>query len=602
LETFSTDIQSLITKKVKLIKGADQSLYKDFTNIEKAIVNGILKQVKRMDIKDGIIQFDEKNVALVNELNKVIAGAIQGSSYPVNVKSYIGSFDTIRTLNEDIHRDLNDLDPSEIEDKLNQVQKTNVQNVLDNLVRNGMEQGFVEPVKQGIFKNIVGGMNLEDFQSYLETTILSDPLKQGQFKRYVTQISRDALNQYDGQINQQIATDLGLDAYRYVGSLIEDSRPQCRRWVAKEILLKEELTDEISWATNNGSGMIPGTNSENFATYRGGYSCRHQAIPFKMTKREREEYDKLLQTRPKQEEAKVDQQTKEVAKDIQKATNEKAKAVGNQELNPNIFLSTQSKEVNDSYNLVVQNADGMTEVANRKNTLVTLRSPEENTSNLATQKFVDSTNPQQKGRYLPTIDVDSNGHCAQSGSYMQIKWGNDYVCEFTPIPMTTDLAALKKLEQEGKIKLTTDKNGPDGTERPVAVRDTAGSYLGSLSNKTGDFKWWSMSSAGKANRGVRNIAPTITHESGHLIHFDKDPGILYKGGSMSSFMKKNKLTLKDSPTEYGEANSKEFFTEAFTYYTYDRAGLKLRHPKVFKFIEEYCTDIGIDLKTIIEPE
>jgi hypothetical protein len=599
LETFSTDIQSLINKKIKLISGADKSLFQNFSQIEKNIVDGVMKQVKKMNIKDGVILFDDKNISMVNAINKVIADAIQDSSYPKNVKNYISSFDTIKEMNVDIHKDVNDLDPAEIAEKLNNVQKTNVNNVLDNLVRNGMEQGFVEPVKQGIFKNIVGGMNLEEFQNYLETTILSDPQKQGQFKRYVTQISRDALNQYDGQINQLIAQDLGLDAYRYVGSLIDDSRPQCVRWVGKEILLKDELSNEITWAFNNGSGMIPGTNTDNFATYRGGYSCRHSAIPFKMTKREREEYDKLVAGQIIEEETAVDQQIKEIKSDVQITAKERAKALGNQELDQSLFISSQSKQVNDSYNLVMEGSDGANEVANKKNTLVTLKNDAENRSKLASQKTLNGTKNQ--GRYLPKIDKNTNGHCAIDGRYMQIMWKEDYVCEFKPIQMDTEFDRLIQMEKDGKVRIMSDMRGDNNTQRIIAVIEPkTGHVLASISKKAQTFKWWSMSSAGVANRGVRNIAPTITHESGHLIQFDKDPDVLLSGYNMQEFMRKYQLTLKDSPTEYGESNKMEFFTEAYTFYTYDRKGLKTNHPKVFAWFEDYAQSIGIKLDTIIE--
>lgn len=599
METFSTDIQSLINKKIKLISGADKSLFQNFSQIEKNIVDGVMKQVKKMNIKDGVILFDDKNIAMVNAINKVIADAIQESSYPKNVKNYISSFDTIKEMNVDIHKDVNDLDPAEIAEKLNNIQKTNVNNVLDNLVKNGMEQGFVEPVKQGIFKNIVGGMNLEEFQNYLETTILSDPLKQGQFKRYVTQISRDALNQYDGQINQLIAQDLGLDAYRYVGSLIDDSRPQCRRWVGKEILLKDELSNEITWAFNNGSGMIPGTNTDNFATYRGGYSCRHSAIPFKMTKREREEYDKLVAGQIIEEETAVDQQIKEIKNDVQINAKERAKALGNQELDQSLFISSQSKQINDSYNLVMEGSDGANEIANKKNTLVTLKNEMENRSRLASEKSLNGTKNQ--GRYLPKIKKDSNGHCAVDGRYMQIMWKEGYVCEFKPIQMDTEFDRLIQMEKDGKVKIYSDMKGENNTQRIIAVIEPkTGNVLASISEKAQTFKWWSMSSAGVANRGVRNIAPTITHESGHLIQFDKDPEVLFSGNNMGGSMRKYNLTLKDSPTEYGEANKKEFFTEAYTFYTYDRQGLKTNHPKVFAWFEDYAQSIGIKLDTIIE--
>jgi uncharacterized protein YcfL len=599
LETFSTDIQSLINKKIKLISGADKSLFQNFSQIEKNIVDGVMKQVKKMNIKDGVILFDDKNIAMVNAINKVIADAIQDSSYPKNVKNYISSFDTIKEMNVDIHKDVNDLDPAEIAEKLNNIQKTNVNNVLDNLVKNGMEQGFVEPVKQGIFKNIVGGMNLEEFQNYLETTILSDPLKQGQFKRYVTQISRDALNQYDGQINQLIAQDLGLDAYRYVGSLIDDSRPQCRRWVGKEILLKDELSNEITWAFNNGSGMIPGTNTDNFATYRGGYSCRHSAIPFKMTKREREEYDKLVAGQIIEEETAVDQQIKEIKDDVQINAKQRAKALGNQELDQSLFISSQSKQVNDSYNLVMEGSDGANEVANKKNTLVTLKNDSENRSQLASEKSLNGTKNQ--GRYLPIIDENTNGHCALNGRFMQIMWKEGYVCEFKPIQMDTEFDRLIQMEKDGKVRIMSDMRGENNTQRIIAVIEPkTGNVLASISKKAQTFKWWSMSSAGVANRGVRNIAPTITHESGHLIQFDKDPEVLFSGNNMGGSMRKYNLTLKDSPTEYGEANKKEFFTEAYTFYTYDRQGLKTNHPKVFAWFEDYAQSIGIKLETIIE--
>ena len=599
METFSTDIQSLINKKIKLISGADKSLFQNFSQIEKNIVDGVMKQVKKMNIKDGVILFDDKNIAMVNAINKVIADAIQDSAYPKNVKNYISSFDTIKEMNVDIHKDVNDLDPAEIAEKLNNIQKTNVNNVLDNLVKNGMEQGFVEPVKQGIFKNIVGGMNLEEFQNYLETTILSDPLKQGQFKRYVTQISRDALNQYDGQINQLIAQDLGLDAYRYVGSLIDDSRPQCRRWVGKEILLKDELSNEITWAFNNGSGMIPGTNTDNFATYRGGYSCRHSAIPFKMTKREREEYDKLVAGQVIEEETAVDQQIKEIKDDVQINAKERAKALGNQELDQSLFISSQSKQVNDSYNLVMEGSDGANEVANKKNTLVTLKNDTENRSQLASEKSLNGTKNQ--GRYLPIIDENTNGHCALNGRFMQIMWKEGYVCEFKPIQMDTEFDRLIQMEKDGKVRIMSDMRGENNTQRIIAVIEPkTGNVLASISKKAQTFKWWSMSSAGVANRGVRNIAPTITHESGHLIQFDKDPEVLFSGNNMGGSMRKYKLTLKDSPTEYGEANKKEFFTEAYTFYTYDRQGLKTNHPKVFAWFEDYAQSIGIKLDTIIE--
>jgi len=51
------------------------------------------------------------------------------------------------------------------------------------------------------------------------------------------------------------------------------------RWADKGHILFSELEEEIRWAENNGSGMIEGTTPDNFAELRGGYNCRHFAVP-----------------------------------------------------------------------------------------------------------------------------------------------------------------------------------------------------------------------------------------------------------------------------------------------------------------------------------
>jgi hypothetical protein len=131
------------------------------------------------------------------------------------------------------------------------------------------------------------------------------------------------LNQFDGQVNSAIANEFGLDAYRYVGSLIDDSRAQCIRWAGKQVLLKEDLAKEISWATANGTGMIAGTTPENFATFRGGYNCRHSAIPFKLTASQRA---KLQQQAPEQEaQIEVEQAQAKAAKEQEKVKQQEAK-------------------------------------------------------------------------------------------------------------------------------------------------------------------------------------------------------------------------------------------------------------------------------------
>jgi hypothetical protein len=225
--------------------------------------------------------FDETNIDLLNEIDERIVKQLQG--WGGNVKEYLRNFETIKQFNFDAQKSVNDLSQKELEDLVNPIQKALTQQTIDGLTGSGVNSQFIEPVKQGIFKNLVAGSTISDLENALRTWTTTTQAGNSLLRRYVTQVSRDALNQFDGQVNSAIAQEFELDAFRYVGSLIDDSRPQCIRWAGRGVVLKEQLEEEISWAFSNGTGMIPGTNKETFATFRGGYNCRHSAIPFKMT-------------------------------------------------------------------------------------------------------------------------------------------------------------------------------------------------------------------------------------------------------------------------------------------------------------------------------
>ena len=75
-----------------------------------------------------------------------------------------------------------------------------------------------------------------------------------------------------------VRKEFDLNGFKYIGSLVKDSRPQCKKWKRMGVIRYDQLDKEISWAYSNGKGMIPGTNKDNFATYKGGYNCAHQAV------------------------------------------------------------------------------------------------------------------------------------------------------------------------------------------------------------------------------------------------------------------------------------------------------------------------------------
>jgi hypothetical protein len=283
-------VSELVDKKDNFIDNAEENLTSDFNSIEQSIYSATLSQINKMNQSDGKILFDEENLLKLAALSTIIIDAIQASSYPSRVKEYIGGYDKVANYNFKIQNQVNDIPVNELEDLIFPVKDQIISQVLDGLVGQGVSTQFIKPLTETIYKNIVAGASIDELKKNLEAIILSNEQRLGLFKRYVSQISRDSIMQYEGQINSRIADFYGLDAYQYVGSLIRDSRPQCVRWVGMGILLKKNLSKELQYAANAGSGLIPGTTPDNFVIYRGGYNCRHTAIPIKLTKEKKKEF------------------------------------------------------------------------------------------------------------------------------------------------------------------------------------------------------------------------------------------------------------------------------------------------------------------------
>lgn len=563
-DVFAISIDKLVGKKDKEVLIAENDLVDNFDNIEKKIFDAVKKKINTMNVEGGKILFDDTNTAIVNEIDAVIQNALQGSNYPTQVKEFLRSFETIKQFNFDAQKSVNDISEKELSDLIDPIQKANVEQTLNGLTGTGVSTNFIQPVREGIYKNIVAGTTISDLETYLTNYIISNPERMSGLKRYVTQVSRDSLNQFDGQVNSKIAETFGLDAFRYVGSLIDDSRPQCVRWVGKNVLLLDELQNELNWAYNNGTGMIPGTTPNNFAVFRGGYNCRHSAIPFKLTKSQRAELG-IQQTEQQVEtNQKVDQQIKEVESKTNEILNKQFEKPKN-ELNSDFVATTYSPTIQKSFFGIINEHDGSAEIANKNQTIIGLLNDKEysnpsSSSNSDLWKNKEQINPKQ----IANLKWDENGICYTDNKKLSIK-----------------LLEGQKIE---------GRNYSNDIE--VVSKST---YNGG--------KVFSMSSVSRIVD--KNVAPTITHEFSHLIHNEVDPmkQVFFKGDpsgrvKMKEIMKKLKIKLTDSPTVYGQSNHSEFFAESLTAYVYAPEWLKENHPKALNLLEVLFDEYKIDKKTI----
>lgn len=169
-----------------------------------------------------------------------------------------------------------------------------IQNVqaLDNrdLTRRRMEQPIrnmlVEFVRTGApFGDLVKTMErslLNQEISNRKTTNVDEPGIKRSFQEYhaIKRATRDNLFRFSRSYVESVSADLELQFYRYIGGLVEDSRPFCRERVGKTW----HISEIESWANLKWPEKIPGTNATNIMVNLGGYNCRHDMLPVSFRK------------------------------------------------------------------------------------------------------------------------------------------------------------------------------------------------------------------------------------------------------------------------------------------------------------------------------
>lgn len=268
-----------INDKERALDTIGDSFMQSYRQIQDTFFSLLVRNLNQFSSRGGNFVAGQNLTETQQIAQGIIRQALADAGYYNAVSAYIRDFAELDRLNTDIQRQLSDI----VVDMpaLRPQRQAIVNLVSDGLVGDQFGADFIQPLKRALAENVTLGGSISDLREALERTLKGTEQVKGLEGR-INFAATNAARQYDGAVNDVIAETYELNAYLYVGSLIKDSRPQCKRWVSKEQLLKSELTAEITRAINTGSGMIPGTTLTNFGQNRGGYNCRHQAYPIRV--------------------------------------------------------------------------------------------------------------------------------------------------------------------------------------------------------------------------------------------------------------------------------------------------------------------------------
>lgn len=304
-------MKSEIRKAYNIKNDINKTLQKYSTDFDKKIYERLLELTADIETKSGRLTITPETYPKIKRIINQIIKDFAASEISSKVSDLIRDFAELDDINLKYLDFLNgDLDFDRV--GISSRKKFVIDELTDRLSSPASFQGNVtDDIRRIIVRRVIGGNTRKELiEDLKKATVEKDT---GLLGRYLEQVTNDSISQYQGTVNQQIYKDLKMDAISYTGSLIETSRVQCIRWVEDKggLLLKKEheldithglLSREVQWAKTNGAGYgTPGKpyyldlTEDNFIVIRGGYGCRHEAIPFIATARSLERNEQLLQ-------------------------------------------------------------------------------------------------------------------------------------------------------------------------------------------------------------------------------------------------------------------------------------------------------------------
>lgn len=289
-------IEELLSDKIKFIENSELSFLDGIESMEKAVYSKIIEILRSFAQKEGRLIKDESNKTLLIRLKKEILKVIRESTFIPKVNGFLSDFDKVENMNRNIY--LNILGVP-IKTDLSLEKKIVIDSVVDALTnQSSLNTNFSNPIRKMLTDAVRFKQTFAEAEENLRTLVKGTG-KGGLFKRYTSQVVTDSINGFDGAVNDVIRDAYQLDGLRYVGSLIKDSRSNCKdlingSGVFEKFAIRggtyrvEDLPKIISIAKNR-PGWNKETTPQTFAQYRGGYRCRHQVFYFRLKPEENEQ-------------------------------------------------------------------------------------------------------------------------------------------------------------------------------------------------------------------------------------------------------------------------------------------------------------------------
>jgi hypothetical protein len=274
------DLEDLLSDKNERLESVPSKFVSSINGIQNTVSKEIEIVVSQLEMENGNILLTERNMALINSLTKRINDLIFDEVYEKNLTSFIGEFKTQAGLSDQYFSIIGEFEKKTLYDQI--LRQTQI-NAIGLLNEDAFTQALILPIKHTLESSITNNVSFTDTMTNLRYIILGDDEVDGRLMSHVKRVAYDSFAVSDRSYTNTIATDLGLEFYRYTGGKVEETRCFCLERKGKYFHRKEIE----GWGEGKGvgecgfpwQGMNSNTDKATIFYYAGGYNCKHSILP-----------------------------------------------------------------------------------------------------------------------------------------------------------------------------------------------------------------------------------------------------------------------------------------------------------------------------------
>lgn len=258
--------------KLRFIDQAAADLEKATTAAERQMLAEIVTIIAALEQKGGTVLTSTKNLTFASALKEALEQILLDSKYIQAVRDYAKAMDTLAEMNIKYYAGAEDYAASAEFAALTAVNK---RQAVDLLLGGAIDREFYTPIISAITQGVSTNVGYTEMNRTIRDLVIGSDAQNGRLSRYVGQIAYDTMAVADRTYSRQVADEVGIDFFAFVGGVIDDTREWCAQrnggtWHRKEV---------EKWASQDWQGKNKQTNSSTIFVLLGGYNCKHSLIP-----------------------------------------------------------------------------------------------------------------------------------------------------------------------------------------------------------------------------------------------------------------------------------------------------------------------------------